>query len=306
MATGTGGETPAVYETKVGKAYLRGCLKSLLVIVVGAAFGIALVVTVLVLVRGGDVEPRGARFTLALAMPIVVIALVMAAGALVVAIRGRRLDRAFAPWRLRGRQAGAAMRSWHGEIDGRAFNAWCHRGPTLELYLACAPATRGAIHRGGRLIRALSRAVESRRPMDPPPIDLEGASCYADDEPWLRRLLARADARAAVERLMRETPRAAAAVFVAPNAVRYMRRFQPLAELDADNLRRWAGDLAILAGAIDATGPSADGLAPSRLEEWARTSRDSYLNRIFLALGVVMLLAMAALFVFSWFFVGQS
>ena len=298
--------SPAVYEKKVGKAYLRGCLRSLVVMLVGGVLGTAMLVTVLVLIRGGDVEPRSARFTLALAMPIFFLAFLLAAGALVVALRGRRLDRAFAPWGLHGRQSGAAMRSWHGEFGGRAFNAWCHRGPTLELYLACAPATRGAIHRGGRLIRALSRAVESRRPMAPPPIDLAGVSCYADDEPWLRRLLARDDARAAVARLMRETPRAAAAVFFAPNAVRYMRRFQPLAELNAENLRRWVADLDALAGAVDAAGPSADALEPSRLEEWARTSRDRYLNRIFLGLGLLMLLMMTALFVFSWFFVGQS
>lgn len=299
------GRAPAVYEKKVGKAYLRGCLKSLAVMAVGGVLGTALVATVLILIRGG-VEPRSWRFGLALAMPMIFVALMLAAAAVVVGIRARRLDRAFVQWRLRGRQAGAAMRSWHGEVGGRAFDAWVHRGPTLELYLACAPATRGAIHRGGRLIRALSRAVASRRPMDPPPIDLEGASCYADDEPWLRRLLARDEARAAVERLMRETPRAAAAVFVAPNAVRYMRRFQPLAELDANNLGHWVADLAILADAVDATGPSADGLEPSRLEEWARASRDRHLNRVLLGLGLLFVLVMSALFVFGWFFVGQS
>lgn len=297
---------PAVYEKKVGRAYLRGCLRSLVVMVVGGVLGTAMLATVLVLIRGGDVEPRSWRFGLALAVPIIFVALMLTAAAVVVGIRARRLDRAFAQWRLRGRQAGGTMRSWHGEIDGRAFDAWCHRGPTLELYLACTPATRGAIHRGGRLTRALSRAVESRQPMDSPPINLEGASCYADDEPWLRRLLVRDNARAAVERLMRETSRAAAAVFVAPNSVRYMRRFHPLAELDADNLGRWVADLAVLAEAVDAAGPSPDGLEPSRLEEWARTSRDRYLNRILLGLGLLMLLAMTALFVFGWFFVGQS
>lgn len=295
-----------MYEKKVGKAYLRGCLKSLLVMLVGGVVGIAMVVTVLWLIRGGEVAPRSPRFTLALLMPILLIAMVLAIAALYVRLRAARLDRAFEPWRLRGRQAGAVMRSWHGEIGGRIFNAWFHRGPTLELYLACTPATRGAIHRGGALIRALSRAVESREPLDPSPIDLEGASVYADDDRWLRRLLARREAREAVAGLMRETPRAATAVFVAPNAVRYMRRFQPLAELNADNLRRWVSQLEKLAAAVDAVGPSADGREPSRLEEWARTSRDRYLNRIFLALGLLMLLVMSALFVFSWFFVGQS
>ncbi len=295
-----------VYEKKAGKAYLRGCLKSLVVAVGGALFGTALVITVLLLIRGGEVEPRSPRFALALAMPFVFMALPLAIAVVAVRLRASRLDRAFEPWRLRGRHAGAVMRSWHGEIDGRDFNAWFHRGPTIELYLACAPATRGAIHRGGALIRALSRAVEARRPLQPPPMEPEGVSVYADDAPWMRRLLARRDAREAVAGLMRETPRAAAAVSVAPNAVRYLRRFAPLAELNAENLARWVGDLGCLAAAVDAVGPSVDGLEPGRLEEWARTSRGRYLNRILLGLGLMMLLVMAALFVFGWFFVGQS
>ncbi len=295
-----------MYEKKVGKAYLRGCLKSLVVSVIGAIFGTALVVTVLLLIRGGAVEPRSPRFTLALAMPFLFVAVLLAIAALVVIARSSRLDRAFAPWRLAGRQAGAVMRSWHGVIDGRVFNAWFHRGPTIELYLECSPATRGAIHRGGSLIRALSKAVESRAPMAPSPLELEGVSVYADDPAWMRRLLGRSDARQAVAELMRETPRAATALSVAPKAVRYMRRFQPLAELNADNMRRWVGELGALATAVDAVGPSAAGLEPSRLEEWARTSRDRYLNRVFLGLGLLMLLVMAGLFVFGWLFVGQS
>ncbi len=295
-----------MYEKKVGKAYLRGCLKTVVVGAIGAVFGTALVVTVLLLIRGGEIEPRSPRFALALAMPMIFMAVPLAVAAVWVKLRASRLDRAFEPWRLRGRQAGAVMRSWHGEIDGRVFNAWFHKGPTLELFLACAPATRGMIHRGGTLIRALSKAVESRQPMEPSPLDLEGASVYADDPRWMRRLLARDDAIAAIAGLMRETPRAAAAVSVAPNAVRYMRRFQPLAELNVENMRRWVGGLGALAAAVDTVGPSSDGLEPSKLEEWARTSRDRYLNRIFLGLGLFLLLSMAALFVFGWFFVGQS
>ena len=295
-----------MYEKKVGKAYLRGCLQTVVVGGIGAVFGIALVVSVLLLIRGGAVEPRSPRFMLALAMPLLFLSAPLAIAAVVVRIRASRLDRAFEPWRLRGRQAGAVMRSWHGEIDGRVFDAWFHRGPTFEVYLGCSPATRGVIHRGGRLIRALSRAVESRQPMDPSPLDLEGVSVYADDRRWMSRLLARDDTREAIAGLMRETSRAAATVSVAPNSVRYMRRFPPLAELNADNMRRWIGQLGVVASAVDVIGPSSDGLEPSRLEEWARTSRDRYLNRIFLGLGLLLVLVTAALLVFGWLFIGQS
>ena len=295
-----------MYEKKVFKAYLRGCLRTLLVIVVGAVVGVALLASVLQIIRGGDVEPRSPRVALALAMPILFMAVGLAGAVVFVRLRAARLDRAFAPWRLEGRQAGAVMRSWHGEIEGRVFDAWFQKGPTLELYLACRPATRGVIHRGGGLIRALSQAVESRAPLAPSPLEAEDVSVYADDETWMRRLLARPDAREAVARLMRETPRAATAISVAPNSVRYLRRFQPLSELSADNLRRWLADLGALAAAVDALGPSAAALEPGKLEEWARTSRDRYLNRILLALGLFFVLVMAALFVFGWLFVGQS
>ena len=295
-----------MYEKKVGKAYLRGCLKSLAVIVVGGVLGVALLGTVLWLIQGGRVEPRTPRFGLALAMPMILMAVLAVPAVVWVRIRASRLDRAFEPWRLRGRQAGAVMRSWHGEIAGRAFNAWFHKGPTLELYLACSPRTRGILHRGGALVRALSQAAASRRAMEPPPLDLAGISAYADDEAWMRRLLARPEARVALTALLEESPRAAAAVTVAPNAVRYMRRFGPLGEIDADNLRHWVGQLETVAAAVDAVGPSVDQLEATRREEWARLSRDRHLNLIFLGLGLFLLLAMAALFAFGWFFVGQT
>lgn len=295
-----------MYETKVGKAYLRGCLTSLAVAAVGAVLGVGLLASVLLLIQGGAVEPRSPRFALALAMPAILIALMLAAAAAWVLLRAHRLDLAFAPWGLRGRQAGAVMRSWHGTIDGRTFDAWFHRGPTLELYLGCAPATRGVIHRGGPLIRAVERAVGSCERLAPSPLALEGVSVHADDPKWMRRLLARGEAREAVADLLRESPRTATALFVAPNAVRYMRRFMPLAELSADNMRRWVDRLGDVAAAVDAAGPSGDRREPDQLAEWARTSRDRYLNRILLGLALVLLVAMAALFAFGWFFVGQS
>ena len=296
----------AVYEKKVGQAYLRGCLKSLVVMVVGGALGTLLLVTVLWLIQGGAVEPRTPRFALALAMPIIFMAILALPAVLWVRLRAAHLDRAFEPWRLRGRQAGAVMRSWHGEIGGRAFNAWFHKGPTLELYLACDPATRAIAHRGGALIRALARAVDSRQPLAPSPLDLDGVSVYADDEDWLRRLLRGREARGAVAALLEESPRTATAVSVSPNAVRYLRRYLPISEIDAEKVGRWVGELETLAAAVDALGPSGDGLEATRLEEWARTARDRYLNRIFVGLGLFLLLALAALFVFGWFFVGQS
>jgi hypothetical protein len=293
-----------VHESKVGKAYLRGCGQSLLTGAVGAVFGVALVTMVLLLVRGGDIEPRSPRLALALALPLLFIATPIALGLLWVRLRAARLDRAFAPWGLDGRQAGAVMRSWHGEVGGRELNAWFHKGPTLELYLACRPATRGVIHRGGPLIRALADAVESRRPLSPPLPDLPGVSIYTDDEQWMRELLDTGGARQAVAALLEETPRTATVISLTPKAIRYMHRFLPLADLDAAHMRRWITELEAVAAAIDELGPSPAGLEPRRLEEWARTARGRYLNRILLAMGLVMGLVMLTLFVLSWLFIG--
>ena len=294
-----------MYEKKVGKAYARGCLLSCGIIVVGGILGTALVVTILLIIRGGDVEPRSPRLALALLMPLLFMAGLLAVGWLVVVLRGRRLDVAFAPWGLEGTQAGAAMRGWHGEVDRRVVDVWVHRGPTLELFLACRPATRGVIHRGGPLIRTIARTFESREPMAPPPLAMAGVSVYAHDPAWMRELLGRADARSAVETLMTGTSRAATAVMILPNAVRYLRKFGPLAEINPDNLRVWFAELGTLATAVDAVGPSRTGLDPTRLEEWARTARGKYLNRVLMGLGAFMAITLLALFVFAWLFVGR-
>ncbi len=293
-----------MYEKKVGRAYGRGCLLSCGVMVVGAVFGTLLVGTVLVIIRGGDVEPRSPRLALALLVPIVFMAVPWAIAAVVVLARSRRLDRAFAPWGVRGRQAGAVMRSWHGEIGGRSFDAWFHKGPTLELYLGCEPATRAVIRRAGRLASAFARAFEAREPISPPPLDLAGVSVVAEDEDWMRRLLSRSAAAAAVTALLEESPRAAALVFVAPDAVRYVRRFMPVSEVEPDNLRTWLADLERLAAAVDAVGPSPTAVRPTRLETWARTARDRFLNAVLLGLAAFFVFVLGALFLFAFLNVG--
>jgi len=294
-----------VYETKVGRAYGRGCLRSCLAALVGGVLGVALVAAVLIVARGGDIEPRSPRLALALALPFALMLLVIAAAFLFATLRARRLDRAFAALGLEGRSGGPVLRGWHGEVaaaGGRRLDAWVHRGPTLELYLACRPATRGVIHRGGRLIRAVSRMLEGRRPLEPSP--LPGASVYADDPEWLTALLARPAVARAVGELLRETPRAAAALFFAPDAIRYMRRFFPLSELGAEALSGWLAELRTVAEAVDAAGASADAAEPSRLETWSRLRRDRHLIGILALIGAIFLLLQAALFLFAWLNVG--
>ncbi len=293
-----------MYERKVARAYRRGGLISCGAAIVGAIVGIAMLATILFLIRGGDIEPRSPRMALALATPAIFTVGILALAAFTVAWRGRRVDRAFEPWNLDGSQWGAGLRSWHGEIDGRQFDAWLHRGPTLELFLDAAAATRGVVHRGGPWIQALTRSLSSREPLRPAPLDLDGASIYAEDPEWMRKLLSRPEAESAIRELMTETSRTATAVFIGPDAVKYMRRFLPLSEMNPENLRQWTRQLAELAAAIDTIGPSADGTQPTRMEIWARKSRGNYANRMLLILGAVMVASMLALFLFGWWNIG--
>lgn len=294
-----------MYERKVGRAYGRGCLLSCGAQLAGLVLGVLLVGSVLVLIDGGRVEPRSARFTLALLMPAVLIFAILAAAAVWVLLRSRRLDRAFEAFGWEGRQAGAVMRSWHGERHGREVDIWFHRGPTLEIYLGCAPATRGVIHKGGALIRSIGEALDKHPPLDPPPFELAESTFYSYDPKWMRRLFERASAENAVRSLMTDSDRSSSSVFFHPDAVRYMRRFLPVGEIREENVTHWLDDLERLASAVDSLGPSPDGLESGRLEGWARKRRGDFLNKVLLALGLVLFLAMAALFAFSWFFVGQ-
>ncbi len=273
--------------------------------IIGLVVGVVFVGGVLVLIDGGRVEPRSARFGLALLMPSLLILVTLGVAALWVMRRARRLDLAFAPLGLSGRQSGV-MRSWHGELDGREVDVWFHRGPTLEIYMSTTPATRGVIHTGGPLIRAIGEKLDRRAPLEPPPFDLERATFYCYDEGWMRRLLERAAAENAIRALMTDTHRSASSVFFGPTTVRYMRRFMPVGEVTADNVRGWLTEIETLADEVDRLGPSDDGLEPTKLEAWGRKRRGSYLNRIFAGLGIFLVLAMGALFVFGWFFVGQS
>lgn len=294
-----------MYEKKVGRAYGRGCLLGCGAQLVGLVLGLGLVISVLLLIDGGRVEPRGPRFTLALLMPLLLPALPVGLGAAWIVWRARRLDAAFEQFGWPGRQAGAVMRSWHGDFNGRHADVWFHRGPTLEIYLGCRPATRGVVHTGGPLIRAIGETLDRSAPIEPPPLPLDEATFYCRDPDWMRRLFSRAGAENAVRSLMTDTGRSASIVFFAPNAVRYVRRFMPVGEIDAQSVRGWLADLEGLAAAVDLTGPSKDGLEPGRLEEWARTRRGKHINKIFAGLGIFWVLAMGALFVFAWLNVGQ-
>jgi len=261
------------YEKTVGRALARGALRSCAVSIVGLVFGLGLVSTTLWVAGGRNASADSYRPLLAVAVPSVLISAMVALGMLFVAVRNRRINRAFADLEVKGHQVSCVTRGWHGTFAGRTLDAWFRKGPTLELYIGCAAATRGGIARTGELALKIARSLTSRRPLEPVPDEVPGCTVYADDPEWMRRLLAEPGVEEALARLLAETERVSPMLSVAPNAVHYMRRFGPLAELTRENLHSWLGDLERLAGAIDGIGPSRSAEQPSQVEEWARIRR---------------------------------
>jgi hypothetical protein len=294
-----------MYEQKVGRAYKRGCLATCLVQIVGGVLGILLVASVLWLIDGGSVAPRSPRFTLALALPILITVVPVVLGYFWIASRGRRLDRAFQQFDWRGRQFGPVLRAWQGVFEGREVQVWFSRGPMLEIYVDCAVGTRGVIHEGGALIRAVGKMLDSHEPLDPPPLEIEGVSFVAHDEGWMRRLFERSAAESAVRALTVDDARSSSVIHFGPKSIRFSRRFLELGDVRAGNVRGWLGESVRLARAVDEIGASSDALEPTRLETWARYRRGQYLNRFLIGTGVVFVLAQLALFVFGWLRIGQ-
>lgn len=285
------------YERTVGKAYGRGCLRSVVITIVGGVGGVLMVATVLWVAGGRNASSDSIRPLLALLVPLVFLGALLLVGLVVIALRNRRLDRAFAPLGLEGRQVAAVLRGWHGEHRGRRIDAWFSKGPTLEIYLGCEPATRGAINRAGPLAQSIARTLTSREPLDPTPPEVPGCRVYADDEEWMRSWLSGGGVEAAVGRLLTETPRVSPILSLAPGAVHYRRRFLPLSELTTPNLERWLTDLELLARACDAESFGRPKLEPGKLDDWARTDRGrSLFPKFYGCLLLGLLLTFALLF----------
>lgn len=289
---------PLAHGAKAAKAYGRGCLRSVIAVPLGLLLGVGLVGSLLWLLKGaeGTDDPRyDLAFLVAGAVPGLLLIGVAGIAVGVANWRGRKLDPAFARWRLRGRQSGPVMRGWSGEVEGRGFDAWLSKGPQLQLYLDCEPATRGALLAASRLVEWLNLRVGQREPLAGLPSDLEGLAAYSDDPGWMRRLLDSGAVRDAVRELLHEDSRTSAILTIAPRSIVYTRRYLPLSEVRAETVEAWVGRLGELAREVDRLGPSSDGAEPTRAETWARKDRGRYLNGCLLALLASALLLLAAL-----------
>jgi len=289
------------YESKVGGAYRQGCRRSLMIVLVGGVLGVLMVATILWLLGGADARPGSWRVLVAPLVPLPFVAGLLLIGLLVVLRRGRRLDRAFEPWGIKGHQVGGVLRGWHGEVGGRSLDAWFSKGPMLEIYLGCATATRGSIRRVGERVQRVTRAVSKREPLTPSPEEARGCQVYADDPHWMREWLAQPDVEEALGRLLTETESVSPILDVAPDALHYRRRFLPIGEIDAPHLQEWVEALSRLARAAAEVGPSGDGAVVSSLEVWSRLRRGRrFLPLLFGCLALALCVVLGALYVFYY------
>ncbi len=271
------------------RAYGRGCLRTLVIVPVGALFGTILVGFALFVANNARPDQEAAAMAVVGAFLLLMMAAMVAVALAIVKWRGRRLDRAFAGGKAPGTQVGARSRGWTGTVQGRQLRAWVSRGPRLELYLDCDVGTRGAIRRAGRVIRALSKGLLSEGEPVTPPAELAGCEVLSHDPRWMARLLARPAVAATAAELMESSSRVAPGLLWTPAAVGYLRVFLPLSEITEVNVERWTARLARIAAAVEELGPSSQGLEESRLEAWSRTSRRLHWNPIWIGLGCAFL-----------------
>lgn len=272
----------------IGKAYLRGCAVSLGVSAVGAVLGLLLVAFALYMVRDARPEDELRVQLIVGCFELVLFGSIFAGAAWWIRRRGKRLDRGFAALNVETAQVQPNLRHWNGLFRSRPFHAWVARGPRLELYLECRVGTRGAIRRVGPTIRKFGKLLDSKmQPASAPPA-LADCEVLTHDVEWMNRLLSRPGFARTASELMAPSDRVLPGLRFDPGSVGYVRQFIALAEVNHERVDAWLASLSSLADSVEAVGPSAQGLAPTRLETWARTSRRLPVHPLLIGLGCAL------------------
>ncbi|MFQ5526192.1 MAG: hypothetical protein ACE5GX_08005 [Thermoanaerobaculia bacterium] len=271
---------------QIGRAYLRGCRQSLAIAVVGGILGVALVAFALYMAQYATPENEFVIMAIVGVVQMALMGIMVLFALWWIRRRGKRLDRGFgtAP----GTQVMGNVRQWKGEVRGRRFNAWVARGPRLELYLESDVRTRAAIRRVGPAIQAFGRLLDSTIVPIESPGELADCEVLARDADWMRRLVRRPGIARTAAELMTPSERVVPGIRFGPASIGYVRQFLPLSEVTEVNIDAWLDQLSTLADGVDAMGPSRDGLQPSKLETWSRTSRRLPVNPIWIGLGCGM------------------
>lgn len=270
---------------QIGKAYLRGCAISLGVSAVGAVLGTLLVAFAIYMAHDARPEDELRIQAIVGCFNLLLMGCLFGGVAWWIRRRGKRLDRGFAAHDVEAAQVQPGLRGWKGLFRGRPFHAWVARGPRLELYLEVNVGTRGAIRRVGPTIRKVGKLLDSRMRPASPPTSLSDCEVLSHDVEWIDRLLSRPGVARTAAELMAPSNRVLPGIRFDPDSIGYIRQFLPLSQITQERVDAWLEQLAALADAVDALGPSAQGLEPTRLERWARTSRRLPVHPVLIGVG---------------------
>jgi hypothetical protein len=221
--------------------------------------------------------------------------------------RRRRLDAAFTPLGLQGERYMLTGRQYQGTIEGRHVSVRFYRGPMLELHLGTPLQTRLGIAEEGSTTPALARLF-GREALDPDDTALSGLRVYALDEDWARSLMAEAETRTLVQRLLDAGERWALVrqVVLGPGAFRlrlYHSKRLFKFEITAEEAQRWLDDLLVLARIAEGLPAPTVTAEESTAERLVRTGAASRIGLLIVALLVgvpTCILALAAAVFFVW------
>ena len=222
--------------------------------------------------------------------------------------RKRRLDAAFLPLGLEGERYMLTGRQYHGAVQGHGVKVLFYRGPMLELHLETPLQTRFGVAEVSSSTPGMARLF-NRQPLDLADPALEGLRVFALDEAWARALMADAEARSLIQRLMRagESWALLRQVVLAPGAFRlrlYQNKHLFRFDITHEEAQGWIDDLLTLASTAEALPAPTLTDEESTAERMVRTggTRSIALIAVALLVGVptcVLAVAAAALFVWA-------
>jgi hypothetical protein len=208
------------------------------------------------------------------------IAMVGAVGValVVIARRAARLDEAFDAVGLQGVMYLQNGRAYHGTWGGRRVDAYCYRGPTVDIYVESPLHTRIGI--GGRNVLAKSAAAAMGREELKVP-GLEHRVVYPTEPTWAEALMAIPEACDLVERLTDDVDTPDRRILIlGPDAVHLKLQFIPEEHITQEAVFEWVENLSEVARIGEELPPPEEHLEESAFERQVRVERGKMARRI--------------------------
>jgi hypothetical protein len=229
----------------------------------------------------------------------------------VVLQRKANFDALFQPLGLSGRAYQTFFRQYHGRMDARQVDVYFYRGPILEIEASTSLHTRLGVA-SSSTDTAFFAGLLGKQPLDFDDPALEDLTVFADDQNWVRALLAHPETLQLLRRLtaLGSSLFTRQQVILRPGAFRLMlsgnRRLFRI-DLTPPQVRVWLDDLlrlAQIAEALPAPSVTSELTAPERSLLKIR-KQNPYLA-LWVGLGLIVFFLIAAAFIFAAVFLFAS